>query len=182
MIMTFDKIKSIALFTRISILRTFDHAYRYYTGLPYLAHSAITSNIYLGGQYYSQGLKNINKIGITAIVSMRERPIRQLSGFEKIKTLHLQTKDFHAPSIENLQKGIRFMTDEIQTGGKVYVHCHLGEGRGPTMVIAYLMSTGMLFEDAHTLVKNVRPFIRLTKHQVERLKELEILLKPDLIK
>ena len=165
------------MFAYINMLRTADHVYRHYTGLPFLAHSEITPQIYLGGQYYAQALNNINRIGITAVVSMRERPISELNGFGHIKKLHLPTKDMNPPTIESLQKGIAFMKQEINAGGKIYVHCHLGEGRGPSMVIAYLMSTGMLYEDAFALVKKIRPFIRPTKPQVERLKEFETLIR-----
>lgn len=167
------KALSIIQLLKIHLLRACDHIYRRYTGLPFLKYSEITPQLYLGGQYYSQALKNIQKIGITGIISMRERSIKELEGFEGIKKLHLSTKDLNAPSLENLQKGIQFIKKEIETGGKIYVHCHLGEGRGPSMVIAYLMSTGLLYEDAFTLVKSVRPFIRPTKPQIERLKELE---------
>lgn len=172
-----SKLVSITQFFRITLLRTVDHIYRHITGLPFLAHSEITPSLYLGGQYYPHALNNIKKIGITAIVSMRERPISELQGFQNIKKLHLQTKDLQAPSIENLLKGIAFIQKEIAAGGKIYVHCHLGEGRGPSMVIAYLMSTGMLYEDALALVKKIRPFIRPTKPQIERLRELEQILK-----
>lgn len=173
----FNKIFSIAVVAKINVLRTADHLYRHLTGLPFLMYSEITPNLYLGGQYYSQALHNIKAIGITSIVSMRERPISELKGFQHIKTLHLSTKDLQAPTLENLEKGTAFIKKEIEAGGKVYVHCHLGEGRGPSMVIAYLMSTGLLFEDALTLVKKIRPFIRPTKPQIARLKELETILQ-----
>lgn len=174
--MILNKFVSLAKVIQINLLRSADHLYRHYSGLPFLRYSAITPQLYLGGQYYSQALDDINAIGITAIVSMRERPIKNLKGFENIKTLHLKTKDLQAPTIENLQKGIVFITNEIDAGGKVYVHCHFGEGRGPSMVIAYLMSTGIMLEDAIAMVKKVRPFIRPTKPQLEVLKKLETIL------
>ncbi|MBP7967227.1 dual specificity protein phosphatase family protein [Candidatus Woesebacteria bacterium] len=167
------KITSLIQVFKVHFLRACDHIYRRYTGLPLLKYSEITPQLYLGGQYYSHALKNIQNIGITGIVSMRERSIKELEGFEGIKKLHLSTRDLSAPSLENLQKGILFIQKELDAGGKVYVHCHLGEGRGPSMAIAYLMSTGLLYEDAFSLVKSVRPFIRPTKPQVARLKELE---------
>lgn len=172
-----NKIYSIAQVIRVNILRAADHIYRRISGLPFLKYSEITPQLYLGGQYYARALENLQKIGITAIVSMRERSIEELLGFEHINKLHLPTRDLGAPSIENLKKGIAFIQRELDEGGKVYIHCHLGEGRGPSMVIAYLMSSGMLYEDAFNLVKSIRPFIRPTKPQVERLKELEQILQ-----
>ncbi|MBA3551153.1 dual specificity protein phosphatase family protein, partial [Patescibacteria group bacterium] len=60
-------------------------------------------------------------------------------------------------------------------GGKVYIHCRFGEGRGPTMAIAYLISTGLTLEHAIELVKKVRIFIRPTVVQIEQLKKFETL-------
>jgi dual specificity MAP kinase phosphatase len=81
-----------------------------------------------------------------------------------------------APSIEQLEKGIGFIKNQIANGGKVYVHCRLGEGRGPTMAIAYLIGTGMLYEDAFKLVKGIRPYIRPTKSQRQVLQKLETMI------
>ncbi|HEX8018609.1 protein-tyrosine phosphatase family protein [Mucilaginibacter sp.] len=55
-------------------------------------------------------------------------------------------------------------------GGTVYIHCRQGSGRGPTMAIAYLISTGLTYEDAFSLVKKVRTFINLCPGQLVRLK------------
>lgn len=95
---------------------------------------------------------------------------------DNITILHLPTPDLTAPRMDDLLKGITFIKNEIDNGGKVYIHCRAGEGRGPTMAIAYLMSTGMLFEDALHSIKKVRTFIRPTLPQIEQLKKLERIL------
>ncbi len=115
----------------------------------------------------------MQKIGITAIVNMRETPIPSYKGMEHIRTLHLPTIDLTAPSLSDLKKGIKFIKKEIEREGKVYIHCRLGEGRGPSMMIAYLMSTGLTLEDSLKLIKEARPFIQPTKLQLEQLKVLE---------
>ena len=143
------------------------------TGLPQLERSQITPNLYVGGQYATYGLTKLKKLGVTGIVSMRQRPIQELPSIQFFNTLHLPTPDLHAPTLEQLKQGVSFIENEIEDGGKVYIHCHLGEGRGPTLAIAFLMSTGMLFDEALNSVKQVRPFIRPTKVQIERLHEFE---------
>jgi len=85
----------------------------------------------------------------------------------------LPTPDNTPPPIETLIKGADFADTEIKSGGKVYIHCWQGLGRGPTMTIAYLIKTGLTFDDAFALVKKVRPFINPRPGQVDRLKELE---------
>lgn len=76
--------------------------------------------------------------------------------------------------MEDLIKGADFAKAEIEAGGKVYIHCRQGLGRGPTMAIAYLLSLGETYEHAYGTVKAVRNFIRPTAVQVRRLKELEV--------
>jgi protein-tyrosine phosphatase len=96
-----------------------------------------------------------------------------------MKVLHLPTPDQQPPKLSDLAKGAKFIAEEIQEGGKVYVHCAHGEGRGPSMVIAYLISTGMTYEDGYEQVRKVRRFIRPTSTQIQQLKEFEKLYKMD---
>ena len=153
--------------------------YRNLFGLPQLARSEITPQLYLGGQYSKRGYKKMQQIGITAIVNMRETPAPVYKNLPVLRILHLPTKDMNQPSIQDLIIGIQFIQKELDQGGKVYIHCRLGEGRGPTMMIAYLMSTGMTTEDALKLVKDVRPFIRPTAVQIAQLSKLNEIITTD---
>lgn len=166
------KVKSVVTLIWINIHRVIDHTYRWVTGLPTLSRSVITPSIYLGGQYGSRALVRLKKYGVTAIVNMRTSTVPEYAR-SAFKTLHLPTPDRHAPTIEQLQQGIAFIDAEVKAGGKVYVHCRPGEGRGPTMVIAYLISTGLTFEDAYALVRSIRKFVLVTAPQQKRLQELE---------
>ncbi len=169
-------IRSIIVLISINIQRVIDHAYRYLTGTPTISRSKITPNIFLGGQYRERGLKKLKKYEVTAIVNMRTTPVPEYA--KKIfHTLHLPTVDRQAPSIADLRKGIEFIDTEIKNKGKVYIHCHWGEGRGPSMVIAYLMHTGLTFEDAYKHVRSIRRFVNLTKVQEEQLNKLEAIDK-----
>lgn len=166
-------LRSLILLIDIHFQRLLDHSWRLITGAPTVKRSMITPHIYLGGQYYHLGLKKLRQLGITAIVNMRTSPIPQSVDKNYFDTLHIPTPDLHAPPLEKLKEGISFIHKQISHGGKVYIHCRLGEGRGPTMTIAYLMSAGLTYEDAYKAVKTVRTFIQLTPHQVSVLKQLE---------
>lgn len=157
----------------LSAQRSFDHTYRHLIGVPTLRFSEISPQLYLGGQYSARGYRILQKRGITAIVSMRMRAHKDLPDLGETQFLHLPTPDLHAPTLNDLHKGAAFIQDEIQNGGKVYVHCHYGEGRGPSMVAAYLMRTGLTLDDSIKQMRSVRSFIGLSKAQVERLKEFE---------
>ncbi len=168
--MTSKRLKSLWLFALITVSRVFDHAWRFATGLPTIKRSLITPQLYLGGQYGFHAISALKQLGVTGIVNMRIHSIHRDKAIEGIKILHLPTPDRKAPTQQQLQEGVAFIKNEIDHGGKVYIHCKYGEGRGPTMVIAYLISTGLLLDDAIAQVKLVRPFINPRSEQLAALK------------
>ncbi len=170
--MILTKLRSLARLAIINIERVVDHAYRRLTGLPSFRRSQLTPDLYLGGQYGPRALKTFREIGITAMVNMRTAPA-PAEMQKEFKTLHLPTPDLTAPSLRQLAAGVAFIKKELDRGGKVYIHCRLGEGRGPTMAVAYLMSAGMTLEDAIGLVRSVRQFIKPSGSQFARLEEFE---------
>ncbi len=167
------RLKSIWLLILIFLQKILDMIYRIALGIPTFQHSQITANLYLGGQYNLRGLKKLKEMGITAIINMRMHSIYGAAHYEGFDYLHLPTPDNTAPSMEDLVKGAEFARDAISKGGKVYIHCRQGLGRGPTMAIAYLLKMGATYEDAFAQVKKVRPFITPRPSQIRRLKELE---------
>jgi dual specificity MAP kinase phosphatase len=150
-----------------------DSLHRYIYGIPNLKRCQITADLFLGSQYTKAGLKKLKALGITAIVNMRTHHVFVKAQYVGIKYLHLPTVDNTPPTLADLIKGAAFIDDEIKNNGKVYVHCRQGLGRGPTMALAYLIKTGLTFDDAFRLIKRVRPFIDPKPEQIQRLKELE---------
>jgi len=167
------KIKSFFILIHILLQRLYDNIYRLVFGLPTLKRSQITADLFLGSQYSKIGLQRLRTLGITAIINMRIHSVYKEAIYEGIKYLHLPTPDNTPPPIAILIEGADFADGEIKNGGKVYIHCRQGLGRGPTMTIAYLIKTGLTFDDAYALVKKVRPFIHPKESQVARLRELE---------
>jgi protein-tyrosine phosphatase len=157
----------------LSVQRVADHTYRYQTGFPMIRRSMITPQLFLGGQYGMSAVKQFRKLGITAIVNMRTTPIDKKYYFPNIVVLHLPTLDQHAPTLKQLQKGVQFISKHIKNGKKVYIHCKYGEGRGPTMAIAYFISQGYSFTKSFLFIKKIRTFINPTDVQIERLLEFE---------
>ena len=155
----FKKITSHWIILVIIVQKLLDILHQLIMGIPSLKRCQISAHIYLGGQFNLTGLKKLKLMGITAIVSMREGSIYKEAHFEGFKFLHLPTTDNTPPKMDDLIKGTEFIDAEINRNGKVYIHCRQGLGRGPSMVIAYLLKIGTTFEDAFALVKSVRPFI-----------------------
>jgi hypothetical protein len=158
---------------QLEVARNSDHIYRLLIGVPVFKTSEITPQLYLGGQYRKRGLNQLKSRGITGIVSMRMRPRKNLPELDEVSFLHLPTLDQHAPSLSQLKQGVAFIHRHLENGGKVYIHCAFGEGRGPTMAAAYLMSIGLTLTDALKQIRAVRTFIRPTKVQLQRLEEFE---------
>lgn len=171
------RIKSLWLTLVIFLQKMYDIAYRWVKGNPALKRSQVTAHLFLGGQYNLRGLHRLKQMGITAIINMRIHSVFTEAQYAGIRYLHLPTEDNTAPALDDLIKGADFACTEITNGGKVYIHCRQGLGRGPSMAIAYLLKMGATYDDAFRTVQKVRPFIHPRPAQVARLKEMELWLK-----
>lgn len=155
---------------RAIVLRFADQITRILSGAPVMRLSQVTPQLYLGGQYRERGWKRMQDLGITAVVNMREsRHDSRLNGLAPERYLHLPTSDNTPPSLESLRAGVEFIAGEIARGGVVYVHCGVGVGRAPTMVAAYLVSTGLSPDEALGMIRAVRPFVHPTPGQRRQL-------------
>lgn len=86
---------------------------------------------------------------------------------------HLPTLDDAAPSLEHLEQGVVFIHQAVSEGGKVYIHCSGGVGRGPTMAAAYFISQGHTLDEALALLRKSRPFINIMPVQMDQLRRFE---------
>jgi protein-tyrosine phosphatase len=77
-----------------------------------------------------------------------------------------------------LHQGVTFIQAVVAKGGKVYIHCHGGVGRAPTMAAAYFVSQGYSPAQAVEVIRKARPFIELKPAQLEQLERLELIQKP----
>lgn len=126
-------------------------------------------------QYLDDDLDEIRAEGITAIVSLTERPLPaqdvQRRGFAY---RHLPVVDFTPPSLEQFREFTRFVDDH---DGPVLVHCRAGIGRTGTMLAAYLIAHGMPAKEALQQVRAQRPGSVETREQEARLVEWEKTLR-----
>jgi protein tyrosine phosphatase (PTP) superfamily phosphohydrolase (DUF442 family) len=151
---------------RVTALWAADHAVRIVTGAPVRSVSQITPQFHVGGQYRRRGWPKLAERGITAVVNMRVEFDDNDAGIAPSRYLHLPTADDEPPTLVQLREGVAFIAQEIARGGGVYVHCGSGVGRAPTMVAAYLVSTGLTPEQAWARIRQVRPFIRPRQEQI----------------
>jgi len=109
--------------------------------------------------------------GITADISLEAEKVDTPLGVEYYTWIPVV--DHTAPNAEQFDFGVATITKLINLGKKIYVHCQHGHGRAPTMVAAYLISTGMSTDEAIELIKTKRPEAHPEPVQVEALKEYE---------
>lgn len=83
--------------------------------------------------------------------------------------LWLATKNYTPPTLEQLHLGVAALSSLTERKLKTYVHCQNGHGRAPTLVAAYLISTGKTVEEAVNFIKSKRPVIHLRDSQIKML-------------
>lgn len=158
-----------------------DFVMRAMTGAPMVRYSQVTPHLVVAGQYQKRGWKVLQRRGVTASVNMRSEFDDEAAGIAPSRHLRLVVEDNTPPTLDQLRRGIAFITEEVTNGGKVYIHCAAGVGRAPTMAAAYLVSTGLPPEQAWAKIKRVRPFIRPTPGQEAQINELAITLAEELL-
>lgn len=152
----------------VTALWAADHVVRLISGAPIRRVSQITPHLHLGGQYRRRGWSELASRGVTAVVNMRIELDDNDVGIAPPRYLYLPTVDDHAPSLEQLRRGVAFIAEQVAEGGAVYVHCGAGVGRAATMVAAYLVSTGLTPDQAWVRIREVRPFVRPKPVQAEQ--------------
>jgi atypical dual specificity phosphatase len=89
---------------------------------------------------------------IKSIVTIKEKPLPSewfdsdssssagaSSGIEKIDYFHLSIEDYGAPSLEELDYVVDYISRQIDDRKPVMVHCSGGKGRTGTILAAYLI-------------------------------------------
>ena len=89
-------------------------------------------------------LTTIREQGISAIVNLCAEcydlcDIEKHAGFD---VYYMPIPDEEAPTLDELEKALVWVTDRIKAGKKILVHCRFGIGRTGTFVAAYLMNKG----------------------------------------
>lgn len=97
--------------------------------------------------------------GISADISLESDRIDTPWGIKYF--LWLPTVDHTAPTIQALALGVQMLHLLVAQKVKTYVHCKNGHGRAPTLVAAYLISTGMSVNQAIKTIAKQRPEIHL---------------------
>jgi atypical dual specificity phosphatase len=130
-------------------------------------------------------LKNLAKkenkeLGVLTIVEPWELEEHLLSSPVTLKDWDKQgveqetiSVEDHKPlNFEELNKAVKFITDQIKKGKIVYVHCKAGKGRSAMAVAAYLIKTEKFknkdVAEVINFIKGKRPVITLDKNETKK--------------
>jgi len=108
-------------------------------------------------------------LGVKSIIDLREDHekgrVIVLNGINYYSFPIKDDSSLEPTSFHNLVS----LLDKCLQEGNVYVHCRLGRGRAPMVIIAYLISKGLPLEAAYQAVYKVRPYAHLNLTQKKSL-------------
>ena len=106
-----------------------------------------------------RALTALSANSVRLLVNLHERPHNPVHlarfGLEEV---HLPVKDFTAPSLIQIERGVNAVFEARARGDAVAVHCGGGLGRTGTMLACYLASCeGLCAQEAIEYVRSIRP-------------------------
>jgi protein-tyrosine phosphatase len=107
--------------------------------------------------------------GIRAIVDLRAERCDDPAALRAagIDFLHLPTPDMEPPSHEHLERGVAFVREQLERGGKVLIHCQHGIGRSALLALCVLVDQGFGPLDALVHAKSRREVISPSRSQYD---------------
>lgn len=117
--------------------------------------SDVTEHLAVGGAFRRTQIPLLKARGVTAVVDCRSEAKDDVEALRAagIEFLHLPAPDKYALSLDQLGEGVDWVRRHITGGGKAFLHCEHGVGRGPLMGCAVLVSQGHTAAEALQIVR-----------------------------
>jgi hypothetical protein len=109
-----------------------------------LNYSDVTTQLAVGGAFRTRQIKRLKRHGVTAVVDCRleaQDDPRALAA-AGMEFLHVPTPDRYGFTYAQMEHGVEWVLDRLERGGRVFLHCEHGVGRGPLMACAVLIGQG----------------------------------------
>jgi len=123
-----------------------------------LNYSDVTPRLAVGGAFRKRQIKRLKHRGVTAVVDCRIEARDDADALHQagIEFLHVPTADRHGFTFEQLHEGVDWVNAHISRGGRAFLHCEHGVGRGPLLACAVLVAQGYSAPDALHIVRSAR--------------------------
>jgi len=130
--------------------------------------SRITENIWIGsGVGMEAPDKKILELHFDVDVDVEQYPREYIPGVKSIIVFPVAENE--EISTEQLSLGSAILSEAVKLDLTAYVRSPAGRGRAPTLVAAYLITTGMNVEQSMSFVRDRRGSITFSKPQEEAL-------------
>jgi predicted protein tyrosine phosphatase len=132
----------------------------------------VTPGLALGACFPMEGAARLaGEHGIARVVDVRvercdDEAVLRLHG---IRLLHLPTEDTRAISQPRLAHGVAFVSEGLDRGERVLVHCQYGIGRSALLACCVLVARGLPPLDALETAKRARPVVSPSPDQLRAL-------------
>ena len=123
-----------------------------------LNYSEVTPQLAVGGSFRNRQVKQLRARGVTVVVDCRKEASDdpELLARAGIEFLHVPAPDRYALTSEQLHQGVEWVLDHLERGGRAFLHCEHGVGRGPLMACAVLVGQGYSAPEALRIVRTGR--------------------------
>jgi len=123
-----------------------------------LNYSEVTPHLAVGGAFRGRHIKHLRKRGVTAVVDCRQEARDDPDALQQsgIQFLHVPTPDRYGFTYDQLHQGVDWVLDHIGDGGRAFLHCEHGVGRGPLLACAVLVAQGHTAPQALRTVRAAR--------------------------
>jgi len=133
--------------------------------------------LYIGPALSPTGVESLGRRGVTHVIDLRAEGSDDPAVMERVglRWRRVPIPDREAPSDEQIDSIVRWLDGEADSSGDqaVYLHCHAGVSRTPTVAIALLMHQDLTLAEARRLVFAARPEVAPTDRQMDWLQALE---------
>jgi protein-tyrosine phosphatase len=105
----------------------------------------LTEQLAVGACFPTEHAAQLNDLhAITAVVDLRAEACDDGAALAAagIELLHLPTPDMEPATHEHLDRGVAFVRERLQRGGKVLIHCQHGIGRSALLALCVLVDQG----------------------------------------
>jgi len=114
----------------------------------------VTNMLCIGGSWLAAEPATLREAGVESVLKLCESPKGWPPGFALYDASFPDGEPIPGVLLDEL---VAFVRDEIESGHRVLVVCGEGISRSATIVLAYLVSSGMTLPEAYRLLRMAYP-------------------------